>query len=269
MNKTIVFDFDGVIHSYKSGWAGAPTLILDEPVKGIANVVYTLRETGYRVVVQSTRCNTEAGRRAVSRYLLSHSIFVDDVVANKPPALAYVDDRAIRFNGDASTLYKDIINNLGSWVKDTKERKVFLGGTCPSHGTLDWRDELIPLLEELNIPYFNPVVKGWNEEAREEEYRQKNLICNTELYVITPDMRGCFSIAEATHAAHVKGKRCVFMLLDEKKYTMNYGAQRISHFDKSTKKSLEAVEDLIKRIGGTVVRGDMQDLVRAISKVIK
>ena len=34
MKKTVVFDFDGVIHSYTSGWKGA-TIIPDPPVEGI------------------------------------------------------------------------------------------------------------------------------------------------------------------------------------------------------------------------------------------
>ena len=32
--QTVVFDFDGVIHSYSSGWRGE-TVIPDEPVTGI------------------------------------------------------------------------------------------------------------------------------------------------------------------------------------------------------------------------------------------
>ena len=34
MKKTVVFDFDGVIHSYASGWKGT-TCIPDPPVHGI------------------------------------------------------------------------------------------------------------------------------------------------------------------------------------------------------------------------------------------
>lgn len=34
MKQTVVFDFDGVIHSYTSGWKGE-TIIPDPPVPGI------------------------------------------------------------------------------------------------------------------------------------------------------------------------------------------------------------------------------------------
>lgn len=39
----IVFDFDGVINSYKSGWTGVD-VIPDEPVKGIKKVLDNLKE---------------------------------------------------------------------------------------------------------------------------------------------------------------------------------------------------------------------------------
>ena len=43
--KTVVFDFDGVIHSYTSGWQGV-CLIPDEPVIGIKEAIESIREAG-------------------------------------------------------------------------------------------------------------------------------------------------------------------------------------------------------------------------------
>ena len=45
-------------------------------------------------------------------------------------------------------------------------KKVFLGGTCNES---TWRNELIPLLENAGVEYFNPVVDNWTPECQEEE----------------------------------------------------------------------------------------------------
>lgn len=45
---TVVFDFDGVIHSYTSGWKGTAE-IPDPPVPGIGEAITKLRQLGYRV----------------------------------------------------------------------------------------------------------------------------------------------------------------------------------------------------------------------------
>ena len=109
MNKTVVFDFDGVIHSYTSGWKGI-NVIPDPPVHGIKLVIDTLRDMGYRVVVVSTRCAEISGELAICDYLMRNGIHVDGVRMEKPPALVYVDDRAICFDGHADTLIDKIIN---------------------------------------------------------------------------------------------------------------------------------------------------------------
>ena len=79
-----------------------------------------------------------------------------------------------------------------------KDMKVFLGGTCNNS---TWRNELIPSLEYNGIPYFNPVVEDWTPECQAEEYRQKEEKCAIHLYVITGEMIGVFSIAEAVDSA--------------------------------------------------------------------
>lgn len=104
---TIVFDFDGVIHRYNSGWQGA-TVIPDLPVTGIGDAIRDIRKDGYKVVVVSTRCSEPGGIEAISGWLLEHDIVVDDISAEKPPALMYIDDRAICFDGHAETLLEKI-----------------------------------------------------------------------------------------------------------------------------------------------------------------
>lgn len=119
--------------------------------------------------------------------------------------------------------------------------KVFLGGTVTGCNPLyGWRGKLIPL---LNIDYFNPVVKNWNKEAINEEYRQKYKVCDYNLFVITPELRGYLSIAEAADMVNKNPEGTVFCVLNttfenDRKFT----AQQL--------KSLDNVGDLIKRNGG-------------------
>ena len=113
--KTVVFDFDGVIHSYSSGWKGEDN-IPDPPVSGIREAIQGIRESGYRVVVVSTRCRFAYGMGAVRRYLRDNKITVDDVMSEKPPAVCYIDDRAICFDGHPETLL-DKIKRFKPWNK--------------------------------------------------------------------------------------------------------------------------------------------------------
>lgn len=96
--RTVCLDFDGVIHSYQSGWKGATTIV-DPPIHGVDRAIDKLRKD-FRVVVYSARCQTEDGRLAIEQWLAKHRIEVDEVCSSKPPAFVYVDDRAIRFTGN-------------------------------------------------------------------------------------------------------------------------------------------------------------------------
>lgn len=116
--KTVVFDFDGVIHSYFSGWKGY-TVITDPPVPGIKEAIAAIRRNGYEVVVVSSRCAYAEGRKAISDYLDKYEIKVDKIVKEKPPAIVYIDDRAICFDGNASALLKKI-EEFTPWNKSNK-----------------------------------------------------------------------------------------------------------------------------------------------------
>lgn len=110
--KTVVFDFDGVIHSYMSGWKGAD-VIPDPPVNGIKEAIDKFIENGYEVVVVSTRCTTFDGLEAVKDYLKTYGIKAK-VMAEKPPAVCYIDDRAVCFDGHPEKLF-DIVDNFKPW----------------------------------------------------------------------------------------------------------------------------------------------------------
>lgn len=118
--------------------------------------------------------------------------------------------------------------------------KVFLGGTCA--GSI-WREELI---KALNIKYFNPVVEDWTPKCQEIEIKEKEEGCNIHLYVITKQMSGVFSIAEAVDSVHNKDKVTVFQVMPE-------------GFDVGQLKSLQATVDLIKSRGGISFINDSLD----------
>lgn len=129
--KTVVFDFDGVIHRYSTGWI-RDTVIPDPPVPGIREAIAGIRKN-YRVVVVSTRCATEEGRAAIESWLYKYDIEVDDIKKEKPPAICYIDDRAICFDGRADLLEAKIeafqpwylsLENASSWVLVEEEKGV-------------------------------------------------------------------------------------------------------------------------------------------------
>lgn len=83
---------------------------------GIKEAITEIRESGYEVVVVSTRCATPEGYGAVRAWLLDHDIEVDDVKMEKPPAIVYIDDRAICFDGNPTTLLGKI-KSFKPWNK--------------------------------------------------------------------------------------------------------------------------------------------------------
>lgn len=114
MADSVVFDFDGVINSYVSGWI-ACDVIPDPPVSGIREAIRDIRAAGYRVIVVSARCTEEAGIKAIREYLDKYEIEVDDIMADKPPAKVYIDDRGLCFTGHPELLLEQIRNFKPWW----------------------------------------------------------------------------------------------------------------------------------------------------------
>lgn len=120
---TIVFDFDGVIHSYIDGWQG-DDVATDPPVEGIGEALRQIHQAGYNIVVVSSRCRTRGGMDCVNDYLLKHDMlkYVSLITKEKPPAIAYIDDRAICFDGHPETLLSKI-QQFKPWYKQGKTPK--------------------------------------------------------------------------------------------------------------------------------------------------
>lgn len=101
MSKPIlVLDFDGVIHSYTSGWIGIDT-IPDPPVDGAFDFI---REAvkHFEVTIYSSRSSNEDGIDAMKWYIHEYAPDLCDKIhwaTDKPAAFVTIDDRAITFTG--------------------------------------------------------------------------------------------------------------------------------------------------------------------------
>jgi len=128
-------------------------------------------------------------------------------------------------------------------------KRVFLGGTCANS---TWREDLIQL---LTIDFFDPVVDDWNEAAQKVELREREE-CDFCLYVITPEMKGVYSIAEVIDDSNKRPKKTVFCYLE-------HSAQ--SAHSKEQLKSLQEVGKMVERNGGKFL-GNLQEVADYLNK---
>lgn len=122
----ICLDFDGVVHSYSSGWQGAST-VSDPITDGAISFMLTALAAGWEVHIYSSRSHQAGGIVAMRNWLrveaegcwydspagpgLENVKFPD----HKPSALVTIDDRAITFTGEWPSF--DIIKNFKPWNK--------------------------------------------------------------------------------------------------------------------------------------------------------
>jgi len=89
----LCLDFDGVLHSYTSGWLGAD-VIPDPPVPGYAQFLLRAVEV-FEVHTFGSRSRDSPIDRATIDHLLERIHFPD----HKPAAFLSLDDRALTFRG--------------------------------------------------------------------------------------------------------------------------------------------------------------------------
>lgn len=107
--KTICIDFDGVLHSYSSGWEGAH-IASDPPVPGALEWLREMIDhADFEPMVYSSRSRQPGGIRCMQDWLVEHGMSPSDVAllqfpTEKPAAWLTIDDRAICFEGTFPTL---------------------------------------------------------------------------------------------------------------------------------------------------------------------
>lgn len=132
-NLIICVDFDGVIHSYASGWKGVD-VIPDTPVPGaiewlekhlpVPESICCMAPVyeGPIAQIYSSRSKSWLGRRAMKRWLVEHGLHLSYISegilkfpVKKPAAFLTIDDRAICFDGNFPS-DQEIIN-FKPWYK--------------------------------------------------------------------------------------------------------------------------------------------------------
>lgn len=132
-NKPVLcLDFDGVIHSYASGWRGAD-VITDAPVPGALDFILTALDH-FEVNIFSARSVDPTARLNMRTWLENH--FIEAGVspadarsicawrihwpATKPPAMVTLDDRALTFSGVWPDMNK--LLDFKPWYEKVKNR---------------------------------------------------------------------------------------------------------------------------------------------------
>ena len=99
--KIICIDFDGVIHSYSSGWKG-PGIIPDPPVPGaIEWLNKMILDPDLKPVIYSSRSKSDDGVNGMKMWLSKWGVDPDklEFPTQKPAAFLTIDDRALTFTG--------------------------------------------------------------------------------------------------------------------------------------------------------------------------
>ncbi|MBF0235774.1 MAG: hypothetical protein HQK65_22465 [Desulfamplus sp.] len=101
--KSICIDFDGVIAELVGSIEECGS-----PIKGAAEAISVLKEAGFKIIIHTARPDSEESIALIKNYLIENKIPFDSInqgvdspwESKKPLADLYIDDRALRFEGD-------------------------------------------------------------------------------------------------------------------------------------------------------------------------
>lgn len=127
--KTVLIDFDGVLHSYSSGWQGKSS-IPDSPNPGAIEFLQNLIEDeDIEPVIWTSRVHcgeneapaeSENAKVAIRQWFYLQGLSPDEIqnlkITNeKPPAVLIIDDRAFHFQGEFPSV--EFIHEFQPWSK--------------------------------------------------------------------------------------------------------------------------------------------------------
>ena len=110
----IGIDFDGVIHANTKGFYDGT--VYDNPIPGAREALERLSKD-YVIIVYSAKArkdrmliNGKTGVELIWDWLKMNDMdcFVKDVTAEKPRAVFYIDDKAVRFDGHWNNTFQEL-----------------------------------------------------------------------------------------------------------------------------------------------------------------
>ena len=106
---TVCVDLDGVLNLY-DGWVGPEDMPM--PREGAVDFLMDLDMAGYRIVIHTTRDSD-----LVTEWLKANKMMFGYVTNEKVPALVYLGDRAMLFDGSFDGLMEKISTFKAHWEK--------------------------------------------------------------------------------------------------------------------------------------------------------
>ncbi len=216
-------NFDGVLHSYTSGWKG-PRCIPDEPVPGAIEWLRSLlsdpeciccmapRYLDYDVRIYSNRSRCAGGRRAMKKWLkrwFNYYCFEPSIVdellkfpKEKPPATIFIDDRVFQFEGRFPTveemhslreswIKKKAFTTLNSLRKENKLLTILVGNVGCGKSRYAQEQAIKENMVIINMDYITEMVGG-----RDNNYdlKKKPIYWAIEEKAITESLERGFSV---------------------------------------------------------------------------
>ena len=156
--KTVAIDLDGVIHAYSKGYNDGT--LYDPPMPGVYEALKEIEDAHLDIVIYTARTNIPD----VKAWLKQWHLPPYEVTNTKPTAIAYIDDRAIRFVNWRQTLI-ELLPKYQAFKDDLEEYqhyniKPFLRFMQPElekkvrENNQKWQKELSELVKNKMIPQW-------------------------------------------------------------------------------------------------------------------